>query len=122
MDLIIGGMYQGKLDYAKTHFSIADQEVFRCTDAPVLDPSMRCICGLERYLRACVREGQKPALVFRPDAVILCTDIFCGLVPESGEPRAWRVLAGRVVTSLAAQAETVTRIFCGIPQRLKPPE
>ncbi|MGM9613156.1 MAG: bifunctional adenosylcobinamide kinase/adenosylcobinamide-phosphate guanylyltransferase, partial [Butyricicoccus sp.] len=81
MHLIVGGVCQGKLDYAKTRFGISEWEIFHCTDTPVLDGSMRCIEGLERYLRACLREGVPPVLHFRPDAVILCTDIFCGIVP-----------------------------------------
>lgn len=120
MDLIIGGVYQGKLDYAKVRFGISEKEVFRCTDAPVLDCSMRCIDGLERYLRSCLREGVAPDLTFRPDAVVLCEDLFCGVVPPEAGERLWREFAGRTLTALAARADRVTRIFCGLPQQLKP--
>lgn len=120
MDLIIGGQYQGKLAYARQAFGIADSEIFCCTEDGEPDFSRRCIAGLERYLRACRRDGRAPGLErLREDAVVICTDIFCGLVPMNEEERAWREFAGRTVTGLAAQAETVTRIFCGLPQRLK---
>ena len=120
MDLIIGGVYQGKLAYAKARFDIAEEDVAYCGDAPKLDAAKRCVYGLERYLRACVRTGVDPVLDLRPDAVVICQDIFCGVVPLAAEERAWRELAGRTVTALAARADTVTRIFCGLPQQLKP--
>ena len=35
MVLIIGGAYQGKLDYAKAAFSIEDNDVFACNGAEI---------------------------------------------------------------------------------------
>lgn len=32
MDIIIGGVYQGKLDYAKAQFSLTDSDVFFCAN------------------------------------------------------------------------------------------
>lgn len=120
MDLIIGGVYQGKLDYAKRRFGVTDDEVFDCAKNEGLDTEKRCIYGLECYLKTCLLTGKTPDLDdFRPDAAVICTDIFCGLVPADDAERAWRELAGKSVTRLAARAETVTRIFCGLPQRLK---
>ena len=120
MDLIIGGAYQGKLDYARARFGVADAEVYRCADQSVLDRSRRCIWGFERYLRACWLEGVAPITDLRGDAVIICTDIFCGVVPVDDDDRGWREQTGRIMTALANRADTVTRIFCGLPQRLKP--
>lgn len=119
MDLIIGGIYQGKLDYAKNHFGIADEDVYECRDTAGVETHKRCIRGLEQYMRFCLQEGIAPFLDFRQDAVILCQDIFCGVVPVDEETRAWRELTGRTVTELAARCDTVTRMFCGLPQRLK---
>ena len=117
MDLIIGGVYQGKLQYAMDTFGVREDEVFRCADEPVLDTSKRCVYGFEAYLRACLRAGAEPEL---PEhGVVICQDIFCGVVPLTFEERQWRELTGRSLTALAAKADTVTRIFCGLPQRLK---
>ena len=44
MILIIGGAWQGKLDFAKETFGITDAEVFTCTGEE-LDFSKRCICA-----------------------------------------------------------------------------
>lgn len=119
MNLIIGGVYQGKLTYAMETFGVKPEEVFRCTAEPVLEPSKRCVYGFEQYLLACLRAGKEPETDFPPDAVVICQDLFCGVVPTDPEERQWRELAGRTLTRLAAQADSVTRIFCGLPQRLK---
>ena len=56
MDLIIGGAYQGKLDYAKENFSA--EQVFTCReDLPELDFSADTIENLELFTLACVRSG-----------------------------------------------------------------
>ena len=120
MEVIIGGVYQGKLKYAKTRFGVRTADVFFCGSAPVLDRSKRCIYGFERYLRACAQSGVPPQTEFPGETVLICEDIFCGIVPTDDADRRWRELAGRTLTALAAKADSVTRIFCGLPQQLKP--
>ena len=53
------------------------------------------------------------------DKVIVCDDISQGLVPMDPVDRAWREMNGRALLYLAGIAESVERVFCGIPQRLK---
>ena len=48
MILIIGGAYQGKLDYAKEVFGITDADVHIC-DAGEIDFSRRCIYKIEEF-------------------------------------------------------------------------
>ena len=119
MDLIIGGAYQGKEAYARARYGLEDEDIFVCGEDGELDGSKRCFCHLERYVLSCVRRGMEPVCPFREDAVILCTDISCGVVPTDGELRAWREAVGRLLCGLADRAEHVTRLFCGIPQVLK---
>lgn len=119
MYLIIGGAYQGKLDYAKEKHGIRADDIFYCDDSQMLDTRKRCIHGYEKYLRACSREKKAPVTEFPPDTVVICRDIFCGIVPSNEADRAWRELTGRTISELAKRADTVTRIFCGIPTILK---
>ena len=124
MDLIIGGAYQGKTEYARKHFDIKDEEIFTCAEDGRIDLSSRCIRSLQSYVLACVRAGIEPYEAFQKDdswknAVILCEDIFCGVVPVDPVLRAWREATGRLLNALTPQAQTVTRMFCGIPQKLK---
>ena len=119
MDLVIGGAYQGKLEYARWTYALTDEDLFFCTPEHPIDPGQRCICRLEEYVLGCVRRGEQPEVPLRPDGVILCRDISCGVVPMEAELRVWREAVGTLLGQLSRQAESVTRLFYGIPQVLK---
>ena len=55
----------------------------------------------------------------RADAVVICTDVSCGVVPMDRVQRLWREEVGRTVCALARRADSVPRVFCGLPLRLK---
>lgn len=119
MDLITGGAFQGKLDYARAAFGLADSDICLCTVDSVPDAGCRCWVHYEQYVLGCLRRGEKPCGPERADAVVIADDIFCGVVPLEAETRLWREETGRALTALAREADTVTRIFCGLPMRLK---
>ena len=125
MKLIFGGAYQGKLDYAKKKNNLTDGQIFACTENSEVDFSARCIYGIEAYALRCVREGTDVVQVFREhredwqDSILICRDIFCGVVPIQAEQRAWREQTGRLCAYLSSEAASVVRIFCGLEQRLK---
>ena len=51
--------------------------------------------------------------------VVIATEVGGGVVPVDPAQRAAREAAGRLSCLLAARAETVVRVCCGIPQLLK---
>lgn len=51
--------------------------------------------------------------------VVIATEVGGGVVPVSRSERATREAAGRLNCLLAQRAETVVRVFCGIPMVLK---
>ena len=51
--------------------------------------------------------------------VVIATEIGGGVVPVLAEERAAREAAGRLACLLAQRADTVVRVFCGIPTVLK---
>ena len=120
MILIIGGAYQGKLDFAKNRFGIAETDICTCTGREI-DFSRRCVYALETF----AFEHPDPIAYFEANrnrwdsSILICRDIFCGVVPMGAENRAWRQKTGRLCQYLAAEAEQVIRIFCGLEQRLK---
>jgi adenosyl cobinamide kinase/adenosyl cobinamide phosphate guanylyltransferase len=124
MVLIIGGAYQGKLDWAKTAYDLADEEIFTC-EGTEIDFSCRCINHLEEFALACANAQMDPVAYFEKSAnqwrnsVLICDDISCGVVPMSAQHRLWRNETGRLCQYLAAHADRVSRIFCGLEQRLK---
>lgn len=124
MIFMIGGAYQGKLDFARAHFGLSDDDIFICTGGEP-DFSRRCIYGLEEFTFACVRENRSAVAFFREnsalwqDSILICQEITGGVVPMGADMRAWREETGRLCQYLASQAQQVSRIFCGLEQRLK---
>ena len=124
MVLIIGGAYQGKLDFAKTAFSLSEDDIFTCTGSEI-DFSNRCINCIEKFSLACIRSETNPTEYFKAhkdgwkDSILICEDIFCGVVPMGAEMRAWRQATGRLCQYLSREAAQVSRIFCGLEQKLK---
>ena len=51
--------------------------------------------------------------------VVIATEVGGGVVPMDPAERAAREAAGRLTCLLAQRAETVVRVFCGIPTVLK---
>ena len=119
MDLIIGGAYHGKLTYAREKYGLKDKDIYTCTEDGELDLGCRCVRHLEEYVLGCLRKGVEPTRKFKKNAVLICRDISAGIVPMDAEQRAWREAVGRYLSALAADADTVTRVFCGLPQQLK---
>ena len=125
MHLIIGGAFQGKTDWVKAQFFLEGGQIFECSEEADACLSAPCVTHLERFALYCLRQGLEPAEVLEQRAeawknsVLICDDISCGVVPLEAETRAWREACGRCLAMLSAEAETVTRLFCGLPQRLK---
>ena len=122
MKLIIGGAYQGKRAFAREKFGISEEQIFTCTDTDI-DFSKPCMDKLEDFVLACVCNGIDPLERLKAqdltDKVIICMDIFCGVVPMDATQRQWRHTTGLVCQYLAKNADSVYRIYCGLEQRLK---
>lgn len=118
MDLVIGGAYQGKLDYARRAFGVRDEDICDCAREEA-DFTKRCLDHFEQYVYRCVCEGTEPKLPERQDAVVIADDVFCGVVPMDTTVRAWREKCGRTLTAVASASDTVTRLYCGLDKRIK---
>lgn len=124
MILIIGGAYQGKLEYAEKEYGIKADNTFFCRGTE-LDFSKTCIYGIEEFAYACVQNSIEPLDYFKEheaewqDSILICEDIFCGVVPLGADMREWRQATGRLCKYLSQKAERVSRMFCGLEQRLK---
>ena len=125
MDLIIGGAYQGKLDYAKEKYGLKDSEIFTCSESGGISFGCRCFDKAEEFALWCVRTGSDAVELLKQhraeweNSVFICEDIFCGVVPMGADMRAWREMTGRMCSYLSSEAEHVVRIFCGLEQVLK---
>lgn len=122
--LIIGGAYQGKTTWAKSTFMLCENDVFVCsTDFPP-DFSKKCITHYENYIGYCLKNGLSPKTDFSAGTkdngtkIIICDDIFCGVVPTDDFQRKLREETGLALQKIASTSDVI-RIFCGIPQRIK---
>lgn len=124
MELIIGGAYQGKSEYARTALGIA--EIVSCPEGALeLDFSKPAIAHLEVFALACVRAGVSAAEYFKRNrdaweaCVLIADDISAGVVPIDPVMRAWREETGRLLNYLAGEAKRVHRVFLGIGSAIK---
>ena len=124
MILVIGGAYQGKLDYAMEKYP--GKSIFQCEiDNPLLDLTADVINSLHLLVLAQIRDGKDPPeyllglLPQLKDKTLICDDISCGVVPIDPEMRRWRESVGRCLALLSKNADEVVRVFCGIGSRLK---
>ena len=128
MILIIGGAFQGKLDYAKEEYGLTDSDVFTCEEgSTAVGFDEKIVDHFERYIYALIKAGQVPekavGMQIRAGRykgrIIICDDISQGVVPMDKTERAWREGVGRTMVRVAKQADKVVRVFCGIPVVLK---
>ena len=79
MVLIIGGAYQGKLDFAKNTFGMTDEDVFVCCGSEI-DFSKRCVYALEEFTLACIQEEKDPKAYLQAhredweNSIFICRD------------------------------------------------
>lgn len=124
MHLIIGGAYQGKLDFAKEHYQLNEMDICCCTQ-DFIDFSKPCIAHIEEFTYGCVLKNENPIAIFQShfpqwkDSILICNDIFCGVVPMGADMRRWRETTGELCQYLSKEATYVSRIFCGLEQKLK---
>ena len=108
MILVIGGLGAGKrklvaqvLGYGPEAYSANPED-----QTPVLYDLERCdpLPAVEDLL------GRE---------VVVCREVGCGVIPMDAQERNWREAVGRLCCALAAQAEAVYRVSCGLGMRLK---
>lgn len=80
---------------------------------------------IHRYVREQLQQGKDPEaaiLTFLgeyPDCIMICDEIGNGIVPMEAEERIYRERTGRILEQLAAQADEVVRVVCGIGLKIK---
>lgn len=124
MKLIIGGAYQGKLTYAVKKYSLDSKDIFDFAGG-YPEGQYACYTHFEQLTRRAALSRQPfgnfiddfPGMAF--NSIVISREIGCGVVPMDADERFWREYHGMALSALARNAESVTRIFCGIPEVLK---
>ncbi|HIT64383.1 MAG TPA: bifunctional adenosylcobinamide kinase/adenosylcobinamide-phosphate guanylyltransferase [Candidatus Ventrimonas merdavium] len=131
MELYIGGRGQGKFDYARElhpdeRWNVLDGETVSLDLTFGKMPGERAVIDhLHLWVKRCLQQGAEPEdalegfLEWEPDCILICGEVGNGIVPMDPLERAYRERVGRIQIRLAARADRVERVFCGIGQRLK---
>lgn len=90
-----------------------------------IDWSKPVIYGLENWVYLCTLAGVEARDILAErrcdlsDKILIGCDVSQGLVPMDAAERAFREMMGRTLLYLAAEADRVDRVFCGLGQQLK---
>ena len=128
MLLIIGGAYQGKLDFALELTKYKEKDFADGASCPLEEIyTAKGINHFHEYIRRLLeRDGSVDAEAFakeigerNPGLVLISNELGYGIVPVDPRDRLWRETTGRVCTRLAGQAEQVYRVVCGLGTPLR---
>lgn len=129
MIMIIGGIHQGKRQFAARKFPEA--QVFLDGNQADWETFLngRCVYNLHQMIRrrleagesAADLEGEMAKQLMRacPNRILITDEIGCGIVPVDPFQREYRELTGRICCQLAAEAKQVWRVTAGIGARIK---
>ena len=124
MEMIIGGAYQGKTDYAKEKYP----ELGWIDGAYAAEDDLMIAQGVYNFheyireeLKRCgdVSELAERLISQNPKLVIVSQEVGYGVVPVDAFDRKYIEAVGRVCTKLAAYSQKVTRVVCGIGTVIK---
>jgi adenosylcobinamide kinase/adenosylcobinamide-phosphate guanylyltransferase len=118
MRLYIGGSFQGQAQCALRETGREPRRVTRqqALSAPAIDRFHELLRDLTPEE---ARAFAQALLEHNPDAVVVCDEVGMGVVPLDAPGRQWREAVGAAMCLLASRARQVTRVVCGIPQRIK---
>ena len=107
MVFVTGPLYSGKKDFVK-EWMHWDEEAL----------SQNAIWDVQELTAGC-DDLEQLAEELSQKQVVIATEVGGGIVPATAEERAAREAAGRLACLLAKKADTVIRVFCGIPTVIK---
>lgn len=109
MILIIGGVFQGKHDFAEKKLNIPSEKIFDGFHLKVKEHFLNGEdCG--EFLDKIFKGGFE---------VIISDEVGSGIVPTDKNERAWREAVGRSLCTAAEKCSEVWRVCCGIGIRIK---
>lgn len=132
MKLVIGGRAQGKLNYVLQHMT---DENYQTYDGVFPDEGelfnltkkneWLIVNRFHKWVNKELKENRNPEeeleafLKKGVRFVIISDEIGNGIVPVDAFERDYRERTGRMLITLASQADEVVRVICGIGQKIK---
>ena len=113
MILVIGGAGSGKLDYVKS-LGYSDQDI-----ANGVFDERKVVYNLQNIVFNDPDLTPEFLDALLTKEVVVCNEVGSGVIPLSARERQARETTGRLCIRLAARAERVVRLVCGIPMLMK---
>lgn len=124
--LVIGGYAQGKLAYVKQQFDLSEYEQYdRVLPVSGTGGKNILIDHLHLWVKKQLEEQNDPETALRiflekqPNWILISDEVGNGIVPMDTLEREYRERTGRMLITVAQQADGVIRVVCGIGQKLK---
>lgn len=109
MIMIVGGLAQGKREYARDNYDNADERIFMLNE-----------WAFEKFQKEEDALAQiKEQISANPDMICVTLEIGKGVVPIDKTERDFRDWMGRLQVEVAKLADEVIRVTCGIGQKIK---
>ena len=125
MHLILGGRYMGKRAYAESLYGPFATVCDLSRDEPESVTDAAVVINLQDGVRTLLLRGSDVRAFFEARVerlrrcVLIGDEIGGGIVPLDPFERRWRDETGLLYQFLAQEAETVDRVWAGIPVRMK---
>ena len=130
MILVIGGSFQGKKAFAEQLCREKKERYNQNDGGKIADtpekpgPQIQVLPDFHLRVKEALEAGEDPDTMTRqlledPPQVITLDEVGCGIVPIERKERIYREAVGHAGQMLAAQAEKVYRVQCGIATRIK---
>ncbi|MDO4260797.1 MAG: bifunctional adenosylcobinamide kinase/adenosylcobinamide-phosphate guanylyltransferase [Eubacteriales bacterium] len=124
MILVTGGCFQGKTDYARRTFGILKEQEADGAVCPMeVIYEAKLLFHFHEYVRRMMEAGTELSAEElkrrNPGLVLVTNELGYGVVPVDRFDRAYREKTGRVCCELAACADEVHRVVCGIGTVIK---
>lgn len=127
MELYIGGLAQGKLNYVLNHLKHMENPII-CDGATATEAELykaniinHFHLFIQKQLQASQNVDMLPhkLLLKNPYVTIICNEVGSGVVPMEKADRIYREKVGRICHELAKRSQKVVRIQCGLGTVLK---
>lgn len=127
MIFITGGANQGKRNYAFERYALSEEGIFDCNQYEIKNQTaftqVSCIINLQLLAKQ-LEEKQlidlvKTIISQNPDIIMIMDEVGCGIVPLEKADRDYREKVGHLGCFIAAQADCVIRVICGVGQKIK---
>lgn len=114
MILVTGGIASGKRTFARS-LGFGEDDF-----SPDVDDGRSVLLDAQDLARSPEEDLEGLAVrIASCKQVVLMVDVGCGIVPVERGERAWRDDAGHLAGFIAARADAVVRMVCGIPVPVK---